>query len=274
MGGGEMDWLQILISGAAGALGGLIGMLLTRGAESGRSRAGGIIVALIVSQVLAQSVMPSVKAWNYARNLDAELQKQPVFQVIKRYEAGNYGEMVLRLKREIKNGANPAQVVSIGRASVVKILEKRLPTASNAAVANYLRVLLNELTVLQSQDPVLCYNFVFPRKSSPVDLQKYVPKDLRDADFAALAQVITTSAEQNNQAPWEAEAGPLFKNVITQVANEYGRDVAMLATPYAASVSPAKMCQMTVSIYSKIAKLPDEDAGKVMRYLVSQTATE
>ena len=216
-------------------------------------------------------IFPDLNAWNQARKAESALLEIPAYQAIKQYDPKTYDNVLSDIKSSIKKGVDESQIIGIIKGHIAGIVQKRLPSASDDAVVSYMTVMLTEMNELKSQGADLCYRFLFPQQYVPVDGRKYFSKQTQDADLAALAQVIRTSAENPQPIPRDTEVMPKLEQVYLDLAKEYGNDIVMLKNPAEPNVDRTKICTMTMSLYSRILKLPTNESGKILRFMMSQS---
>jgi len=267
-----MNVINLAIGALAGLLAALIASVLVRDARENRGRYGATFaISFAVLFGLANVfVYPGLNGRYQAGHVESELLESPAFRALKQHDRATYDKLVAEMKQSLKDGKGEGQIIANVRGHITKVVQVRLPRASNEAVASYMKVMLVEMDELNQQGGDLCYRFLFPQPSGPIDPNKHFSKKTQEADLAALAQVIKSSAEDPQPVPQEAEVLPTLTPIYLELATEHGEDIAMLQNPTAPSVDRRKICAMSKSIYTKILRLPVDDSGRVLRYLLGQ----
>ena len=264
--------INFAIAALAGALAAIIAGLLVRDRKENRNwyvATFGVSFAVLFGLGNA-FVEPRLNAWYQAHSAESELLESPAFRALKQHDRATYDKMLAEMKQSLKDGHSQAQINSTVRGHIVKVVGEKLPRASNESVVSYMRVMLIEMNELKEQGGDLCYRFLFPQQSGPIDPAKHFSKKTQEADLAALAEVIRTSTENPQPVPPETEVISSLQPIYQELANEHGDDIAMLQSPTAASVDRGKICAMTETIYTNILRLPGDESGRVLRYLLGQ----
>lgn len=194
----------------------------------------------------------------------------PAFQAIKRYDPNTYQTILADLRRGLKNGSDESQLTAQLRGHLAPVIEKRLLHSSDEAAAAFVAVMVTETSELKAHGGDLCFRFLFPKGSPPIDGWKYFTKKTQEADSAVLVQVIKTSAERPTPLPPESEVMPNLQPAYDALAKHFGEDVQMLVEPYGAGVDKGKVCDMTIFLYSQLLELPRDVQGKAFRFMLSQ----
>jgi hypothetical protein len=209
--------------------------------------------------------------WWEMRSAEKSLQEIPAFRAIKEHDPKTYSALLDDLRQAIKNGGDRAQIIGAVRGRMSTLVLGKLPHSSDEAVVAYIDATMTELREVYDHGGDLCHQFLFPQPGQALDGSKYFSKKAQEADLAALARVIETSSRDPQPVPAESEVMPHLQPIILDLADEFGEDIALLQNPSAPGIDKRKVCSMTSSMYDRILRLPVDDSGKVLRYLVSQT---
>jgi hypothetical protein len=215
-------------------------------------------------------VYPKVNTWYQVRNVETELLALPAYQALKKYDRETYDKLISDLKRDLQNGVKEIEVINTVRGHMTKVVQSRLSIASDHSVLKYMAVTMQELEVMTKKGGDLCYRFLFPQSGAPIDPRDHISKKLQDADLAALADVIKTSAEDPQTVPEESEIINSLQVVFTELSNEHGEDIHMLQDPTAPTVNKRKICVMSRELYERIFALPESEGGPLLRFLMAQ----
>ncbi len=267
-----MNPMHLVAGAIAGALAAVIAHLIAGNAKENRNKYGlTFAISFAVLFALANTfVYPPLNTWYQVRNAEAEFLGSPAYRALKQHDPATYDRLIADFKQAVKDGKDREATVAAVREHVVKAVQSRLPTASNESVADYMKVMLIEMQELNEQGGDLCYRFLFPQVSGPIDPVEHFSKETQKADLDALAEVIRTSAESPQPVPPESVVMPQLQTIFIDLANDHGQDIAMLQNPVAPNVDRRKVCQMTQNMYTKILRLPVEESGQLLRYLLGQ----
>lgn len=267
-----MSFMHLIVGAAAGALAAVVAHFVAGSLKENRGKYGlAFAAAFAILFALGNAfVYPPLNAWNQVRNAEAEFLRNPAYRALWQHDRATYDRLMADFKQAVEEGKDREATVAALRAHIARAVQSRLPTASNEAVAAYMKVMLVEMKELDEQDGDLCYRFLFPQQSGPIDPVKHFSKETQEADLDALAEVIRTSAENPQPVPEESAVMPQLQNIFIELANDHGADMAMLQNPVAPGVDRRKICHMTQNMYTKILRLPAGESGELMRYLLGQ----
>ena len=267
-----MSWMSVALAAASGAAAAVLAMLIVGNQKERRALYAAVAVLLFfaLNFVSRQYILPRLDGDFRSRNAEKELLEIPAFAAIKKYDPATFNSLLNELKQGLKEGQSESQLIGVIRSHMTGIIQSRLPGASGEAVLAYMKVMITELKTLQGEGGDLCFRFLFPQTSAePLDGRKYFTKELQAKDLAALADVIRTSATERRPKPLEAEVMPTLRPIVAELSNEYGNDVQMLQNPTAPGTDKTKVCAITIKMYEKIFRLPDEDSGRLLRFLLT-----
>ena len=264
-----MNWTSIVLAAISGGLAGLIAMLVAGSPkERGGAYAGVFVVAFLVLNFISrQYILPRIEA----NSAESQLLEIPAFVAIKKYDSKTFYSLLGELKQGLKDGKSEIELIAIIRGQMTAIVASRLPTASDEAVVAYIKVMITELHELNQAGGDLCYRYLFPTAATPFDPRQNLSKETQQADLAALADVIRTSATDPQPKPPEDLVAPKLQPIVAELNGQYGSDLQMLQNPAAPGVDKTKICAISTSLYEKILRLPASDSGKVLRYMMSKT---
>jgi hypothetical protein len=250
-----MNCVSAGLGAVSGALAVGVATILVRNSKENRS-AYRIVIAVAFAVIYAlshQFVYPDLNAWYSSRQAESALLEMPAFQAIKQYDPNTYQTILADLRRGLKNGSDESQLIAQLRGHLDPVIDKRLLHSSDEAAAAFADVMFTKISELKAHGGDLCFRFLFPEGLPPIDGWKYFTKKTREADSAALAQVVKTSAERPTPIPPESEVMPTLQLAHDALAKHFGEDVVqMLVEPYGAGVDKGKVCDMTIFLYSQL----------------------
>lgn len=202
-------------------------------------------------------------------NMEGELSKNPLVAALKRYELDAYNRLISELETGLKAGRSEAELRQKIFPVAQSVYKQRLPYASDTVLFSVTDLLLEQMNVIYSADPALCYQFLFNDRQSPAfDTTKYFSKELMQRELSVMAEVVRTAAAQAHRRPPQKDQieAPL-KSVFAGLAQRHGDDIRMLANPSLGKTDTAKMCTITYDLYQTIRGLPEQESGSLLRFM-------
>ena len=267
-----MIWINLAIGvvcGLAAALCAAVWVGTLRG-NSGRFGIVFVVVLLILLGAARFLVQPHAEARYVMWRLDKQLADNAAFAAIKQYDTPTYRSLMSELHIAVRQGKGEAEGFALVRSIIEPLVLKRLPEASDEAAAKYMGVMIQEMTELQAKGDDLCFRYLFPQGGQGMDIQKHLSAETRKADNTALGELIRSASVSPQQAPLASEAEPLLQPVVAGMNERYGRDLGMLSAPQAPGVNRPKVCEMTISMYNQILKMPPAQSGMLIRYMLAK----
>jgi len=200
--------------------------------------------------------------------LEGELLKLSLFATLKRTDPELYSTFVSEMKEALLKGHSLADVRATFLPTLIKLRDSRLPFASNEAVADFNRLLIDQLQAIRRVNPSLCYQYSMV--DDPAVAEKalaLIPKALTDRQYDVMALVIGTGKGKANRPASKEAAEVELDKAIRALAADYGDDVRILADLGKTGMDEAKACNMIIAFYSEFMKIPVTRSGPLLRYL-------
>lgn len=266
-----MSWISVAAAVVCGALAGLIAVLALRGRTREKSHYAAlwVVVAGLLFAAAQGYVTPTVQARFDASRVDESLSGHAAFAAIKKHDPQTYGRIMSELREGLLKGQSQAELIERVRTQVTTLVQKHLPRASDEAATEYMRVMVLEMSELRRHGGDLCYRFLFPKPGETLNLTRYVSANTRDADAAALSQVVRSATVSPRPAPVQTEVASRIQPVMTALTARYGADLALLQQPEAPGADRDKLCSINIDMYTVILQLPTADSGMLIRYLMN-----
>lgn len=207
-------------------------------------------------------------------NIDAEFVKIPLFSALKMYERAAYDRLLSQVRSGVQEGRSLAEMQKQIFPLVHSIYMKKLPYASDPALRAFGRLLLEQMKVLYSVDPTLCYAFIHGENSETnADATKYFSDELRQRALSVMAEVIRSAGEGSFQPPSRQQIEGQLKSVFTVLTKRFGADVRMLNDRELGKANKPRTCEIAYELYREILVLPEQDSGQVLRFMFASVAT-
>jgi hypothetical protein len=201
---------------------------------------------------------------------ESELLKLPVYQAIKDYEPAVYAQIKQAILTAIVNKSPKELMWSQTRPLLAAVIERRSKTASDEALQQLSTVIVDVVTTLHARGDVTCFQVLFPQAGPAIDIRGILGEDAAQRELAAQTAIIRSSATAPQPTPLEADVAGVLKTVVAPLQAKYTNvELAMLEKPGAAGVDKRKICEMTVDLYREVLKLPKQESGKLLRFMIS-----
>jgi len=268
-----MSWISgvaaLVCAGVAAGV--AVFALRGRSREASHHAALWLVLAGLLFVATQHFITPALQARYDASRVDDSLSSHAAFAAIKKHDPQTYGRIMAELREGLLAGQSQGVLIERVRAQVTSLVQQRLPRASDEAATEYVRVMVQEMHELRSHGGDLCFRFLFPQPGEGLNLTRYVSVNLRDADAAALSQVVRSSTVSPQPVPQKAEVLVRMLPVMSALSARYGRDLTLLEQAQAPGVDRDKLCSINIDMYSVILQMPVSDSGKLIRYLMSQS---
>jgi hypothetical protein len=227
-------------------------------------RTAGFITGQAGNDEVALSGVPR----NEIDNVEQMLRRDPLYAAIAESEPEVYQQIAAAVKEGFERGQSAAELRTRTIPLIQQVYRKRLPFASDEAVVAFVRLLLDQMAVLNRTDPEKCRAFLFPDANATVDFRPELGPDLLQREMAVMEQVIRSAASGEWRPPGEAEVGPMRAEVFRQLALSWPtEDLDQLAHLDRRGADAARVCRVCGGLYRAIADLPSEKAGPMFRSL-------
>ena len=270
-----MNVMSIAFALLSGAVAGAIAFMIAGNPKEDRNKFGisFVITFGVIFMLSKVFFLPKASAWYEVKQAETELEKHAAFSAVKKYDQKVYYAMIEDIRQVVLKGDSREKALLAARAHMQELILRRLPTASNESVADYMDVTMAELDVLEKKGGDYCFRFLFPQNGAPLDISKMLSQRMQTQDLEALAKVIESSATDPQPLPDAEEIEPKLQPIYAHLMEEYGEEVQLLADPAAvkAEADKRKVCAIVGSMYDRILALPAQESGKMLRFMLKST---
>ncbi|MBN8734416.1 MAG: hypothetical protein J0L64_28025 [Acidobacteria bacterium] len=262
--------LPILTDALCGGIAGLIGYLVAYkglpGSLSARTRQLVMIVVVVLGvQVGRLAVSPRVDEWQKGRELDEAIAKEPVFSILLADKPELRAPLRAAMLKAYLSG-NRVQAVSAGSDLLARHFSGYLSRGSDESVVRFIERIVFTLRSLEASNSDNCYYYLRPDAQHPVVLGKEQGKEEM---FAAMREVVV-STKKGTPVEDAARVDESLKGVIAHLREGFGDDLQVLQEMRNPEVDRAKFCRISIAMYEQILKLPQQEAGPLLRSLLGQ----
>lgn len=200
-------------------------------------------------------------------NIEAEFAKNPLFSTLQMYEPAIYDRLMSEIRTGLQQGRSQAELREKILPLVQSVYMQRLPYGSDSALRSFTGLMLEQMNVLYSVDPAICYDYVYGKgRDAKLNVTKYFSKELQQKEFSIMAEVIRSAAGQTSR-PNEKQIERQLTTVFASIAQRYGDDAQMLTDPKIGRTNKAKTCELTYELYQTILRLPERESGALLRFM-------
>jgi hypothetical protein len=267
--GQTMNWLGMITGAVAGGLAAWVSQLIMR--KLGRQIA--VVRYLVFAVVFGLALFVSreyVQPQVVATQMETELLKLPVYQALQEHEPAVYAQIAQAMRIAVANKTPNEVIWAQTRPLISGVIGRRAKTASDDAVRQLASVVVDEVSKLHARGDTTCYEMLFPQARPPIDMLALLGEEAAQLELAAQTAIIGSSATAPQPTPTEADIAESLQNVVAALQTKYtDADIAALQNPGAAGVNKRKVCEMSADLYREVLKLPAQDSGKVLRFMMS-----
>jgi hypothetical protein len=202
-------------------------------------------------------------------SIERMLLSNDLFVAIRKVEPRIYKTILERFSEGIRRGKTPSELRSDIFPLTVNLLYELLPYASDDMLLAYTQFSVRQLSTMNSSAPSDCYNYVNPDKANSGALIALTPKyrDLFAEEQKLEARIISESSGKDKNIPSEKEVGASINQVFAALEGQFGNDLQLLSADTVAAEKYRAYCQVLVSMYASMLKLPHNQSVAVLRYL-------
>jgi hypothetical protein len=200
---------------------------------------------------------------------DKSLQKaSPVYRVLKERYPKAYDEILDIFADGAVKGTPQGELVNQAGDRLRAFVRNLLPYTDDSVVTEFGQLAIDQYRSLQLQDETTCYKF-----AAGIDDEAptaTIPAELTDRELALDARVISSarmrpSTEVATDSSWDKIRASLVSRGYS------GSDLRLL---HAESVAPSdygRYCDLSISLFQEITKLPSKEAASVLRKMFSES---
>jgi hypothetical protein len=262
---------ETLVAGAIGAVAaGFAWAIARRSGPAGtqRHRAALFVAFAALFTLGSVTFMPRARAWKQERDVEDLLRTEPLFAAVLEDEPSLREPLRGALLTALRGGQR-SEALLVGQRRLSPTLWGYVSRASDAAAVRLGRALVATLSDLQARDPEQCYRFLFPTVAGP---PRSGSSDAEDQILGALRVVVATARDGSAEPLDRRAAAKLLEAAFGRLRELYGADVDALKTAQAPGADRARVCAMTIALYSELAALPPAAAGQALRHTLGPEA--
>lgn len=270
-----MNWNEVMVWAVSGAIIAAVIAALHKKGKIGRVP--GIILFLVLvvggNALYAGLVKPRLFGDDQTQEIDRALGALPIYSTIKTQEPALYAQIrgnILNLKKE---GKSQQEAIDTVKPMVSELLSKRMNTAPDANVIAAMQVSLEEMKALQTRNDGTCFKFLYPQINGGVNTAEVLPPELFKKDLDTMNDLLLASGSSQTAQPTAVsgeKANALMAPIRQKLQQDYGDQLQMFSDLTSPSVDRAKVCEISISLYTGILALPQQDSASVLRLMLGK----
>jgi hypothetical protein len=258
--------VELAVAVAIGLLSAIVAWPVAhRAGPAGTWRHRAALFACFVAVFTAGSatLMPHARAWKHERDVEALLEREPLFAGVLTDEPGLREPLRAVLLNAFRSGQG-GEAVLAGQRWLSARLWAYVPRGSDAAAVRLGRALVATLEDLQERDPEQCYRFLFPGVAGP----SRGGDAYRNDGLLSAFRGVVASARDGSAEPLDRKAAArLVDSAYNHLRDEHGLDVDVLNVQ-SPGANRSRVCEVRIALYSELLALPPSAAGQTLRHVL------
>jgi hypothetical protein len=202
----------------------------------------------------------------------SRLRKAPVYAAIELAEPDVFIKMSEIYSDGAIRGLPEGPVLSKMRGMMAALLGRYLPRASDDALVEMVKIVIEEMGAISKVDPIACHSFANPNPNNFIDIRRYADRDLQQRDLMATTNVLLSGMNRQAVIFSEKELEPLVEDLFQRIQANYGLNTLVKIGELGSGKQKQETCALTKIMYSEILKMPKIGALKLLRYMMSEGA--
>lgn len=195
------------------------------------------------------------------------LEQQRLYRAIKGADAESYERLLRLFQSSLAEGKSAEQVQAVAVPIVHALYAKALPISSDETILRHGRLLVKQLTELQTASPADCLGFLKGGAAS-VPGMALVSDGLKEEALEVMADAIESAVPGRSHLTAK-EVRPLAMRAVKEGRKIVGRDVEAFSRLSDPTLDPALGCRAALGLYSGVQKLPAKDGGRLLRAMLA-----
>ncbi|CCQ73024.1 hypothetical protein [Magnetospira sp. QH-2] len=191
----------------------------------------------------------------------------PLYVLIKQVDEEAFSAIVDTFAAGMMNGESEKDVLILIKAIVRSVTEKYLYQASDQAIWEGGRYLLNVMSKIDAVDPIACHYYIFPDGEHFTDLRDYLSEEELQRDLEISEMVIASALDLAHAGVGEDEVLPYLEAVFTKLSERFGQDFVEKYQQAENGGVVGEGCRLFIELYREVLTLPKDKAVKTLRYM-------
>jgi hypothetical protein len=202
-------------------------------------------------------------------SIEQGLLANDMYAAIRKADPQTYRAILERFTDGVRRGKTISEMRSEIYPLGANLFQQLLPHASDDNLVTYTNFLVHQLSVLKSSDPSDCY---YAANAAKTTSSAYIAltgrhKDLFAEEDKLEARILAESTGKDKHIPREEEVEASLKQISTGLQRRFGDDAQLLSADNVAVEKHRAYCEVLVSTYAAVLKLPRTQAVALLRYI-------
>jgi hypothetical protein len=226
-----------------------------------------IALFLLIFAVISSQVTPKVGKYFFMKEIEKAMMKNPMFIGIKDYDAKLYQGILDEASDSFDKGTVKKEMIANISTITGNLLLSKLPIADDDLIIEYTKLTIKKVKYLQSHTAGSCFNVLFPKPGTGFD-NKLLTQDFVKTEVDIFNKLLKRPKRKNKILD-ELGLFELIGPVYIKLEKIYPKEILNLENPYSPDVNKEKFCDLVIDLYTDIIKLPENDAGSVLRTMLA-----
>jgi hypothetical protein len=204
-------------------------------------------------------------------DVNAELMKMPVYAAIREADPDTFNSIRHEIIGGLASGKTFPEAIIGARVHVTRMVRKFSRYASNESLIEMAKLTTEEIGILNSTNPDICYAFVnMGTNPIGIDPKKYFSPELRQREFNVIEMLVRSAHADPRPVPTQQEVLQQLQQVFARLRSKHGDKMDALNTPTTKRSDYQAYCAINADFLAEIVNLGPDQGGKLMRYLAAQ----
>jgi hypothetical protein len=221
----------------------------------------------LIFAIIASEVTPKVKKYFFLKSIEESMLLNPMFVSIKKYDENLYQTLLDEASQSFDNNRVSQDMTNNIRAITGDFFNTMLTGADDDIIIEYFKLTMLKIKHLQSIANNTCFDLLFPETEISFN-EELLTQDLITKEVE-IFNILLKRAKQKNEILSEQGLYFLIGPLYIKFEESYSEELKMLDNPFAPNVNKSKICELMTNLYTEIIMLPEEDAGAILRTVLS-----
>lgn len=184
-----------------------------------------------------------------------------------------FREMVSGIRAALNDGGTEADVALVVEQQVAPIYNRSLPVLPDRQVISIVRIMMDVARRLGASDARVCRNWLMHRPGQPIPIiGPHITAQQQQALVQMMADALATAADPTQRTAAPLQEPPQLLQVFSRLESRLSpTQLAVFDNPDSSAHAPAAVCSAFIEMFSEIIRLPEREAGALLRYLFAGT---
>jgi hypothetical protein len=185
--------------------------------------------------------------------------------------AGAFRDLASRLRAIHNDGGTVNDAMVVVERTVAPFFAESLKKLPDRQIVAAIRIIVDTARALGARDSRVCRDWLMRRPGEPLpDVAALLTQQQQQAFTQAMADVIVAAADPRQRAVPPQREPPQLQGVIRRIDARLPQgQMAFFNAPEGTQLPPAAVCTAVIELYMEILRLPEREAGPVLRFLLA-----